>query len=66
MVPPSALKAKLIPVKLNRLALPPLEKGRVGVGIALHIVRPSFAAPDPLLTSPFQGEECVNMSGTRK
>ena len=40
------------PIGLNGLSLPPLEKGRVGVGIALRIVRPSIAARDPLLTSP--------------
>src|SRR5580700_10623709 len=62
--PPVAL-LELVPIKLNHLLLPPLEKGRVGVGIALHILRPLSVARDPLLTSPFQGEECVNMSGTR-
>jgi hypothetical protein len=44
-----------VQMRLNGLSLPPLEKGRVGVGIALHIVRPSSAARDPLLTSPFSG-----------
>jgi hypothetical protein len=48
---------------LKDLSLPPLEKGRVGVGIALRIVRPLHVARDPLLASPFQGEECVSMSG---
>src|SRR5579871_3970173 len=38
-------------------SLPPLEKGRIGEGIALHIERPLFVARDPLPTSPFQGEE---------
>jgi len=35
---------------------------RVGVGIALHIARPTFVARDPFLTSPFQGEEQSSQS----
>jgi hypothetical protein len=41
---------------LNGPSLPPLEKGRAGEGIALHVVRPSIAARDPLLTNlPLSG-----------
>jgi hypothetical protein len=36
-------------MRLNGLLLPPLEKGRVGVGIALRLVRPLSSARDPLL-----------------
>ena len=43
-------------MNLSHLSLPPLEKGRVGEGIALHTARHLFVARDPLLTSPFQGE----------
>jgi hypothetical protein len=35
------------------------------VGIALRIVRPLSVARDPLLTSPFQGEEYVNLGRKR-
>jgi hypothetical protein len=51
-------------MRLHGLSLPPLEKGRVGEGIALHIAKPEFVARDLLLTSPFQGEEeRVELSG---
>jgi hypothetical protein len=51
-------------MNLNHLSLPPLEKGRVGEGIALCIVRPLSVARDPLLAFPFQGEE-VRQSGLK-
>jgi hypothetical protein len=50
-------------MRLNCLSIPPLEKGRVGVGIAIRIARPLSVARNPLLTSSFQGEECVNLEG---
>ena len=46
-------------MNLRHLSLPPLEKGRAGEGIALRTATPLSVARDPLLTSPFQGEEAV-------
>ena len=67
------MRLERFPISLKSPLLPPLEKGRVGVGIALRPVRPLSAARDPLLillshdtvrlTSPFQGEERFHLKG---